>query len=164
MVSDTHGFLDSRITDLLSECTIAIHAGDIGGAQVLESLNSNCEVVFAVAGNNDAQHIWKETEWEVLQSLPEVHHIVLRCGVVTVEHGHRVRDTRRYHDELRQRHHQSTLIVYGHTHVRVIDQCELPWVVNPGASGKERTHGGPSCLIIEMLDNNMKVFEHCFES
>ena len=30
----------------------------------------------------------------------------------------------------------------------IIDQQAEPWVINPGASGKVRTHGGPSCFIL----------------
>ena len=47
------------------------------------------------------------------------------------------------HTDLRWDHADARLIVYGHTHIRVVDQKEVPWVVNPGASGKVRNHGGP---------------------
>jgi len=163
VVSDTHGCLDSRVIDVVSDCAAAIHAGDIGGAAILDSLQPERGSVFAVAGNNDARHTWNESEWNALESLPEIHHIVFRCGVISVEHGHRVRDTRRYHEELRQRHADSALVVYGHTHVRVIDRSQSPWVINPGASGKERTKGGPSCLTVEINEREIEVFEHRFK-
>ena len=53
------------------------------------------------------------------------------------------------HESLRKAHPDAKIIVYGHSHKQVIDKDEVPWVINPGAAGKTRTHGGPSCLVIE---------------
>ena len=38
IISDTHGFVDPRITDIVRACDLAVHAGDIGNAQVLQAL------------------------------------------------------------------------------------------------------------------------------
>jgi hypothetical protein len=79
-----------------------------------------------------------------------------------MEHGHRIWDTRNYHRRLRDRHSNAKAIIYGHTHIRVIDQSESPWVLNPGAAGRERTKGGPSCLIIDTAGADWSIREYCF--
>ena len=61
------------------------------------------------------------------------------------------------HDRFRSDHVGARLIVYGHTHHRIIDQKAEPWVVNPGASGKTRTHGGPSCLVLHASENKWTI-------
>ena len=38
LISDTHGFLDSRFTTHLKKCDEIWHAGDIGGIEVAEQL------------------------------------------------------------------------------------------------------------------------------
>ena len=163
VVSDTHGHLDPRISEVVTGCDAAIHAGDIGGAQMLSALQPTQGLVYAVVGNNDTESKWSQCEQPALKELPEVFNInVEGLGNIAVEHGHRVRNTKRYHEELRARHSDSKIIVYGHTHIRVIDKTQSPWVINPGAAGKERTGGGPSCLVVEVSDSGIQVEEHVF--
>jgi hypothetical protein len=43
--------------------------------------------------------------------------------------------------------------------------CDLetsPWVINPGAAGRIRTRGGPSCLILETSHSEWQVTEQRF--
>ena len=140
-----------------------MHAGDIGSAAVLESLDSDQGKVFAVVGNNDVDWKWEVADAGVLKKLPEVQEIVLPSGTISIEHGHKVRNTKRYHDELRKRYPQSRIVIYGHTHNRVVDLNENPWVVNPGAAGRNRTRGGPSCLVLDVQEEDWQVSEFCFE-
>ncbi|MEE1539786.1 MAG: metallophosphoesterase family protein, partial [Arenicellales bacterium] len=53
IVSDTHGFIDPRIIDVVAKCDIAVHAGDIGNANSLVSLETRLGYITAVRGNND---------------------------------------------------------------------------------------------------------------
>jgi putative phosphoesterase len=138
ILSDTHNVLDERVADVIRSCDYAIHAGDIGHIDVLNSLHPKKET-FAVRGNNDYG--------AGLESLPDKKQIELPGGLLIVEHGH-CHGGYPDHDALRCHHADARLIVYGHTHKRVIDRDREPWVVNPGAAGKERTKGGPSCLVL----------------
>ena len=162
IVSDTHGFLDPRIASIVSQCDIAVHAGDIGSAAVLDSMQPKSKMVIAVAGNNDTIHSWALEDKKVLSNLAEEHQIGLEAGLISVEHGHKVRNTRQYHEELRGRYGSSRMIIYGHTHKRVVDTSVIPWVVNPGASGKDRTYGGPSCLTLRIHKDEWTITEHVF--
>jgi putative phosphoesterase len=146
ILSDTHGYLDERIAAVIRECDYAIHAGDIMGAHVLDQLKPR-NAVIAVAGNNDHTSIWHQAEADIVSALPETTSLELPGGTVKIEHGHRLGGFPD-HDQLRWDHAEVKLVVYGHTHKRIIDQEAEPWIVNPGAAGKERTKGGPSCLVL----------------
>ena len=52
LLSDTHGFLDPQVFTHFRECDEIWHAGDIGDAQVADSLE-NFKPLRAVYGNID---------------------------------------------------------------------------------------------------------------
>ena len=146
ILSDTHGYLDPRIKKVVNQCDYIIHAGDICGAAILEQLKP-AKNLYAVAGNNDLPAMWHPQESDVVSALPDTLRLELPGGLVIIEHGHRLGGFPD-HDQFRWDHAEARLVIYGHTHKRIIDQTAEPWVVNPGAAGKERTKGGPSCLIL----------------
>ncbi len=150
ILSDSHGFLEPGIRDAVNQCDYIVHAGDIFNADVLAQLKPAKELI-AVAGNNDFPAFWSEEEADIVSALPKTAKLELPGGLLIVEHGHRL-GNHPDHDQLRWDHAEARLIVYGHTHHRVIDQKAEPWVVNPGASGKVRTHGGPSCFILNATE------------
>ncbi len=165
IVSDTHGTLNPNIKDIVNDCDIALHAGDIMGAAPLDALTPKLGIVLAVLGNNDYYATWDHTEHAVLHDIPEQILLKLPGGQLAMEHSHRRwnRDYNVMHDALRQTYPDTDLIVYGHTHQRVIDDQVRPWVVNPGAAGQERVEGGPSCLVLVANREKWAFEEHVFK-
>lgn len=161
ILSDSHGYLDPRIADAVNQCDYIVHAGDIFNATVLSQLKPKKELL-AVAGNNDFPAFWADEEADIVKALPATNRLDLPGGQLVVEHGHRF-GNHPEHNNFRVDHASARLVVYGHTHHRVIDQSTSPWVVNPGASGKIRTHGGPSCLILEASADEWKIDTILFE-
>ncbi len=155
ILSDSHGYLDPGIAKTVNQCDYIVHAGDIFNAHVLEQLQPKKQLV-AVAGNNDYPDLWNPKEAEIVKALPLSSQLQVPGGLIFVEHGHRL-GNRPDHGRFRQDHTEARLIVYGHTHHRVIDQEKEPWVVNPGASGKVRTHGGPSCLVLHASEDEWSI-------
>lgn len=149
LLSDTHGYLDPRVADVVSDCDFAVHAGDIGGLAVLGAMRPRGGHVVAVRGNNDSPRQWRESERNALNALPEEARLDLPGGAVVVVHGDRVLPASRRHDRLRRRYIDARAVVYGHSHRLVCDCDEVPWVLNPGAAGRARTFGGPSCLVLD---------------
>jgi len=152
ILSDTHGYLDARIAEKIQACDYVVHAGDIGKSSVLDELKPYSKVI-AVRGNNDFG--------ESLISLNSREQLELPGGLLIVEHGHRLGGFPE-HDELRWAHAEARIIVYGHTHKRVIDKASEPWVVNPGAAGRERNKGGPSCLVLQASSARWAIEEIVF--
>ncbi len=161
ILSDTHGYLDNRIAKVIRDCDYAIHAGDIMGAHVLNQLQPRKSVI-AIAGNNDVPSIWNKDEATIVSALPKTAQLKLPGGIINIEHGHRLGNYPE-HEQLRWDHAEARLVVYGHTHKRIIDQTAEPWIVNPGAAGKERTKGGPSCLILHASEFEWRIDTILFE-
>ncbi len=148
ILADTHGFLDPRIAEVVAGCDHAVHAGDIGGRAVVQSLRPRGRVLL-VAGNNDTPRHWPTADQDLLEALPEKASLALPGGLLVVEHGHRVGPARRRHERLRARYPDARAVVCGHSHRLVCDTGTAPWVLNPGAAGRTRTFGGPSCIVLD---------------
>jgi hypothetical protein len=151
ILSDTHGALDPRVLAVVASCDLAVHGGDIGSGDVLEAiaarLGPGAGALHAVLGNNDVPAKWPEYHRALLPRLPERLEIDLPGGRLAVIHGHQT-PARGRHDRLRRIFPDTHVIVYGHSHRLVMDRSALPWVINPGAAGRSRTFGGPSCLVL----------------
>ena len=163
IISDTHADLVTEIYELVSHCDIVIHAGDIGSMEVLEKLKPKMEHVIAVAGNNDKPYMWDVLHWHIVKNLPDHIDIDFSGGTISLEHGHLHDMNKPSHDSLRNAHKQSRLIIYGHTHHQVIDkEDEQHWVINPGAAGLTRTHGGSACFKLSISDNDWEIKTYRF--
>ena len=150
LVSDTHGQLDPRIEKVVGRCRLAVHAGDIGNVAVLDTLARSDRRVTAVRGNNDVASKWNPDEHRRLEQLPWEAVLSLPGGRLAVVHGHQIESVKRRHAWLRDRYPDVRVVVYGHTHRRCMDRGSRPWIVNPGAAGRNRTFGGPSLVVIDV--------------
>lgn len=155
ILSDSHGYLDPRVAEVVNTCEYIIHAGDIFNGGILDQLTPSSELI-AVAGNNDIPAVWSEEERERVMSLPHKAELELPGGRLIIEHGHRL-GNHPEHDQLRWDHAEARMVVYGHTHHQVVDKDDSPWIVNPGASGRVRTHGGPSCLVLYASETDWRL-------
>lgn len=138
LISDTHGLLRPGVHAALEGVELILHAGDVGGSEILDEL-AIIAPVKAVCGNCDAP-------WEpgLAQSLD----LTLSGLRVHVSHGHEL--GRPKAAELAAAY-DADVIVYGHTHVPRIDRVGDRLVVNPGAAGARRFALMPSVarLVIE---------------
>lgn len=139
VLSDTHGWLDPRVAAALAGADCIVHAGDVLDEAVLAELGTLADKVVAVRGNNDRDG--------ALGALRETERLPLPGGELVVTHGDRF-GGRPDHAGLRAAWPGARAVVYGHTHRLVCDRERLPWLLNPGAAGRERLDGGPSCLLL----------------
>ncbi|HEV8581773.1 MAG TPA: metallophosphoesterase family protein [Thermoanaerobaculia bacterium] len=121
VLSDTHGLLRPRVLELLGGCDRILHAGDVGGAEILSRLREIAPVE-AVRGNTD--------------SGPEARELPLSLSG-EIE-GLPFRMIHRREDVDSTWAKQVRLIVFGHSH-----RPELEWrgaclLLNPGACGARR--------------------------
>lgn len=156
IIADTHGFLDPRIAERVATCDYAVHAGDVGGADVLCALHPRIQVV-AVRGNIDTPTRWAESEMNCLENLPQQAALDLPGGTLVVVHGDDNRSLSDRHRHLRRQYPDARAVVYGHSHRLAMDCEGLPWVLNPGAAGRTRTNGGPSCLLLHCCDKGWEI-------
>jgi len=144
LLSDTHGYLNPNIFNLVQESDYVFHAGDIMDINIINNLQSACKNVFAVNGNNDSYN-----------KLVDVVAVNTPVGKVMLTHGDKHYPD--FHESLRDTFPDAFLIIYGHTHHHVIDMAKKPYIINPGAAGQTRTQGGASCVIITNSDNGLSI-------
>ncbi|MCK5696607.1 MAG: metallophosphoesterase family protein [Gammaproteobacteria bacterium] len=154
ILSDTHNELSESVSAIIKDCDIAIHAGDIGCSAVLEALQPKSGHVIAVAGNNDKPYLWDVKDWAVVKTLPDMQTLTLPSGTIVIEHGHEHDSYKPPHSDLRKAHPEARLVIYGHTHIHIIDKEDASTdVINPGAAGFTRNKGGASCIVLTINNN-----------
>ena len=144
LVSDTHGLVRPQLHTALAGVELILHAGDVGGDDVLDEL-ALIAPVLAVYGNTD------------VPGQPRLSEAIERTigGVsIHVSHGHEVgsptpaRLLARY---------PAQVIVYGHTHRQHVAQVDGRLVVNPGAAGAKRFKLEPSVARLTISDGRADV-------
>jgi putative phosphoesterase len=122
LISDTHGLLRPEAVEALRGSDLIVHAGDIGGADVIERL-SGIAPVTAVRGNNDAGP-WaaglNDVEIvEIEDVIVYVVHDLAQLGIDPAAKG--------FH-----------AVVCGHSHRPAIRESSGVLYVNPGSAGPRR--------------------------
>lgn len=162
ILADTHGHLDARVEAVVASCDLAVHGGDIGNADVLQRLQPRQGTVIAVTGNNDLPRKWPPEQAQLLDGLREHAELILPGGALAVIHGHQI-PARDRHERLRRRFPHARAIVYGHSHRLIANRDTEPWVLNPGAAGRARTFGGPSCMVLDATEHRWELRSVRFE-
>ncbi len=124
VVSDTHGYYDEQLDDLLAGAERIIHAGDIGTVDVLARLRAIAPVT-AVLGNTDLPFWEADLPWEA-----EAEALGLRILVCHIGKSLMGR-----HDPVAE---GFDLVVSGHSHKAAVEWREHTLFLNPGAAGKAR--------------------------
>lgn len=140
LISDTHGQLRPQILEHFRNVELILHAGDVGGEDILTELETVAPV-HAVAGNTDG--------FPLAGRLPEQQVLELLGWRVVVTHGHRLGSPNAA--RLRAAHPDADIIVYGHTHKPLIERVEGKLIVNPGAAGPARFKLMPSVALLELV-------------
>jgi putative phosphoesterase len=131
LISDTHGLLRSGVHEALAGVELILHAGDVGGSDILAELRLIAPV-RAAAGNTDSSDD-PELAREISVSVDGVR--------IHVSHGHETGSpTPKKLADL----YDADVIVYGHTHRQLITRIGAKLIVNPGAAGARRFNLKPS--------------------
>jgi putative phosphoesterase len=122
ILSDTHGLMRPEVLDALSGSNVIIHAGDVGGPEILEKLRAIAPV-FAVRGNIDTP-AWADTLPNAQTVLVGLHnfyvlHNILELPIDPVKAG-------------------IAAVIFGHSHKSSIETRKGVVYVNPGSAGPRR--------------------------
>lgn len=148
LVSDTHGLFRPAITDALAGVSLILHAGDVGGDQVLRALAAIAPV-RAVAGNVDPPGR-AGAPYELRSQLS----LELGGLSIHVSHGHELGSPTP--DRLLLRY-PADILLFGHTHKPLVHREGTRLVVNPGAAGPRRFHLKPSVGKLSILNGQATV-------
>ena len=144
LISDTHGLLRPSVHEALAGVELILHAGDVGGDDVLLELEQIAPL-RAVYGNTDPPGHPRLTG-EIDETIAGVR--------VHVSHGHELGAPTP--DKLLARY-AADVLVYGHTHKPLVVQASDRWVVNPGAAGPRRFNVVPSVARMTIRDRVVEV-------
>jgi putative phosphoesterase len=122
VISDTHGLLRPEAVAALQGVEAIVHAGDIGGPEVLERL-AEIAPVTAVRGNND------HGPWAEKLSLTEA----LEIGGVVLYALHDVKQL-----DLDPRAAGFAAVIAGHSHQPTQEERDGVLYFNPGSAGPRR--------------------------
>ena len=144
LISDTHGLLRPEVHQALAGVELILHAGDVGGDDILIELEQIAPV-HAVYGNTDPPGDPRlSASLEATISGVRVH----------VSHGHEIGAPTP--DKLLATY-DADVIVYGHTHKPLVVNVAGRWVVNPGAAGPRRFDLVPSVARMTIRDGAVSV-------
>jgi uncharacterized protein len=145
VISDTHGLLRPEVARAFTGVDLIVHAGDVGGAAVLEGL-AKIARVEAVYGNVDDPHDPALSRERTLSA-----------GAITlhVSHGH---ELGRPTPELALARYRADVVVFGHTHRSVVVRTPDGRIaINPGAAGPRRFDIQPTVARLSVVGRAVEV-------
>lgn len=144
LIADTHGLVRAGVHQALAGVEVILHAGDVGGHDVLDEL-ATIAPVLAVYGNTDPPG-----QPGLLEAIErEVEGLAIH-----VSHGHEVGSPT---PERLLARYAADVIVFGHTHRPVVVTAGGRLVVNPGAAGPRRFDTQPSVAKLLVRDGQADV-------
>jgi len=122
VISDTHGLLRSQAVAALKGVNHILHAGDVGGPEILDAL-ARIAPVTAIRGNVDLEP-WANalSEFEVV-----------RLGGIVIYMLHDLAKL-----DLKPEAAGMRVVVYGHSHQPKIEERNGVLYFNPGSAGPRR--------------------------
>ena len=136
IISDTHGLLRTAAVTALSGCELILHAGDVGGPEILAGLRRIAPVV-AVRGNMD------DGPWA--DALGEGETVVVAGLRLHVRHIRVERDAE-----------EADVVITGHSHLPVVERSGGVLYVNPGSAGPRRFRLPVSVAVLEIADGKAR--------
>lgn len=133
LLSDTHGYMDDRITTYLNECDEIWHAGDIGNTDTAQKLSA-LRPFKAVSGNIDGIELRQDYPLHLRFVCEEVDVLMIHIGGYP---GHYSPEARKEINSLVPK-----LFISGHSHIlKVIYDSKYQLLhINPGAAGIQGFH------------------------
>ena len=137
VLSDTHGKLREEVVEILRECDVILHAGDINTPRVVESLRE-IALLYVVRGNADK-------EWAA--DLPErLSEEIFGLRIFMVHNKKEIPgDTAGY-----------DLVIYGHSHKYEERETENCFFLNPGSCGPRRFSQPVTMAVLEVEEESGK--------
>ena len=135
LISDTHGLMRPEIADAFANVDLILHAGDVGGAEVLKALR-DIAPTDAVYGNVDDRHD---------PSLAAERGVTIEGATIHVSHGHELGSPTCQSVLAR---YEARVVVFGHTHRAIIQSIGGRLAINPGAAGPRRFKLRPSVALL----------------
>lgn len=136
VIADTHGRLHERVLEVFAGVDHILHAGDIGGDDIIRALTTAAPVTF-IRGNNDDATGEEIARADLADLRVLLTHILPRPS----------RPDPRVMSSLQER--PADIIVFGHSHLPHDEQVKGVWYFNPASAGPRRFDYPTSVGILE---------------
>jgi putative phosphoesterase len=151
VISDTHlprgaRRLPEACVDALRSSDLIVHCGDVSAAAVLEDLRSLGPPLQAVFGNADESALREALPKELVVEVEEA-----RLGVVHIPGPAAGRAER-----LVRRFPGCDAVLFGHTHLPVVERERNVWILNPGSPTERRRGPFRSFLLLRVAGRRIR--------
>jgi uncharacterized protein len=142
ILSDTHSKLDKAKTSLdiliKNGAEFIVHAGDIGGYEILELLKNSGKTYIAVYGNNDAHLVEYHNDFNLVK---EPYYFKIADTKFKLMHLPYYMSP------------DSDVVIFGHTHQFEVDLKNNTLFINPGESCA-RNKPLSECALLDINENS----------
>lgn len=161
VVSDTHGYFDPRLREVLAGVETILHAGDVDSPDILEELEQIAPV-YAVRGNVDGIELglpltrtlhFEKVQVEILHILP-AQPSELNAWSNKASAGKPIAKRRVIF--LRTFDPATRVVIFGHSHQPCLLTISKKLFFNPGSAGKKRFSLPRSCGLLEISANDIE--------
>lgn len=140
LISDTHGLMRDQALAALSGVELILHAGDVGGDEVLQAL-AEVAPVRAVRGNMDGGG-WSS-------SLPVTDAVDLEGQILYMLHDVSQLDLVPAAADI-------SVVISGHTHLPTVYWRDGVLYINPGSAGARRHNKPVSVGILDLTEARLE--------
>ncbi len=149
LLSDTHGFIDEQMQDLIHEADEVWHAGDFGDYQVANRIQE-LRPLRGVYGNIDGREIRAQYPEQLFFDCEGLKVGMIHIGGYPPKYAPGVKKI------LQEK--RPEIFISGHSHIlKVVKDHDLDLLhMNPGAAGKQGFHRIRTALRFEILDGEVK--------
>jgi len=153
VISDTHGYLHPDVFSIFEGVDLILHAGDVGGVDVLTELEAIASVQ-AICGNVDGP--------PDARLRPLTRELETPAGRIAMVHGHLPQAPSTNLEMVVDffKGFQPQIIIYGHSHIPKLEQLDGVLLFNPGSAGQSRFGHGLSVGLITKNLAGKPVLEH----
>ena len=152
LLSDTHGYLDTKLKQYLPPCDEIWHAGDIGTLSVTDKL-AQWKTVRAVYGNIDNDKARMEFPLDNRFTCEDVDVWITHIGGYPNKYNVRIRE------EIKQ--NPPKIFISGHSHIlKIMPDKKLNLLhINPGACGNHGLHKVKTVVRFAVEEGRIKEME-----
>jgi len=161
VISDTHGYFDPRLRELLKGVEGILHAGDVDSPDILEELKKIAPV-HAVRGNVDGAdlNLPLTRTLELAGVQVEMQHILPGRQAELAEWSHAALQghplPKRGQGFLKNFGEATRVVVFGHSHEPCLIALTQTLFFNPGSAGKRRFSLPRCCGLLEISSKEIK--------
>lgn len=152
LISDTHGYLDTKVFNYFDQVDEIWHAGDIGTMEILDKLRT-FKPTLAVWGNIDGGELRTECREGEIVEREGVRVLITHIAGNPPRYNQKVLAyVKRYHPKL---------LICGHSHILKVmpDKENKLLFMNPGAAGKHGFHKVRTLLRFDLEAGEIKNLE-----